>query len=54
MITYTTSTGAQALPPHRYTLALKHCTGKGNKRHCTTRRTRSRSRSRSLRRIACR
>jgi hypothetical protein len=39
VITYTTPTGEQALPPHVYTLALKHCTGKGAKRHCTTRRT---------------
>ena len=39
VITYTTPTGEQALPPIRYTLALKHCTGKGKKRHCTTLRT---------------
>jgi hypothetical protein len=38
VITYTTPTGAQALAPHVYTLALKRCAGKGKKGHCTTRR----------------
>jgi hypothetical protein len=41
VITYTTPTGAQALPPHVYTLALKRCTGATGKQRCATQSTRA-------------
>ena len=41
VITYTTPTGEQALPPHVYTLALKRCTGGAGKQHCATQSTRA-------------